>query len=186
MNTNDEGLDNHTLQRLEEDVPLKEYLQDCVDVPKFLAFCRECPNYGARWSCAPFDFDPMDIWRRFSRLRLIATVLIPGPGIDMPQMLQALHTERDRLLDELLELEKIIPGSLALSGGSCTQCTRCSRMDGTPCRYQERMRYSIEALGGDVSRTCEKYLHKPLLWMKDGTVPAYMMTVGGLLLKAKE
>lgn len=175
----------YTVQRLENEVPLAEYLAECVDVPKFLAFCRECPNYGVHWSCAPFDFDPMEIWAQYDHLRLVALVLLPGSDMDLEGMLRALHVERDRLLEELLELERANPGALALSGGSCTRCQRCTRLDGVPCRFPERMRYSIEALGGDVGRTASQYLHKPLLWIQDNTVPAYMMTVGGLLLKER-
>ncbi len=183
MKNNNLERNGYTVQRLENEVPLAEYLTDCVDVPKFLAFCRECPNYGAHWSCAPFDFDPMEIWGRYDRLRLVALVLLPGEDMDLEGMLRALPVERDRLLEELLELERANPGALALSGGSCTRCQRCTRLDGAPCRFPERMRYSIEALGGDVGRTASQYLQKPLLWIQDNTVPAYMMTVGGLLLK---
>lgn len=43
------------------------------------------------------------------------------------------------------------------------------------------MRYSIEALGGNVGRTLSKYLHLKLLWMEKGRLPAYFIIVGGLL-----
>jgi hypothetical protein len=44
------------------------------------------------------------------------------------------------------------------------------------------MRYSIESLGGDVGLTAERYLGQPLLWIKDGILPDYLMLVGALLL----
>lgn len=44
-------------------------------------------------------------------------------------------------------------------------------------------RWSIEALGGDVSKTAEQYFNLPMLWIKDGQAPDYLMLAGGLLLR---
>ena len=47
---------------MEVSVPVAEYLRGYVDMPKFLVFCKACPNYGHIWSCLPFDFDHMEMW----------------------------------------------------------------------------------------------------------------------------
>ena len=52
----------YSVQTIETRVPVAEYLRTCVDVEKFLGFCRECGNYGRRWSCPPFEFDPLELW----------------------------------------------------------------------------------------------------------------------------
>ena len=74
--------ENHRIrfERLEAAPPIEEYVQTCVDVPRFLEYCKECGNYGNRWSCPPFREDPMEIWVRFQALRLIAYVLPSEPG----------------------------------------------------------------------------------------------------------
>ncbi len=177
------GEKDFRIQRLEAVVPLDEYVKTCVDVPKFLAFCAACPNYEKRWSCPPFVFDPMDIWKRFDRLRLVASVLFPAPGASVEEAVQALAAEKTLLMHELLAAEIAYPGSLSLSAGSCYLCEECTKGNGTPCCRPEEMRYSIEALGGDVGKSAERYLGKPLLWIKDGVLPEYLSLVAGLLLK---
>lgn len=174
-------------ERLEAAPSIEEYVQTCVDVPRFLEYCKACGSYGNRWSCPPFREDPMEIWARFQALRLIAYVLPSEPGQSVPQALDNLKLAKARMMEEALELERTIPGSLALSAGTCTMCgENCTRPEGKPCRYPEQMRYSIEALGGDVAKTAERYLHKPLLWIKDNVLPEYLVLVGGLLLKRRE
>lgn len=173
---------DYTVESLSAEVPVAEYVRTCVDVDKFLDFCRECGNYGIRWACPPFDFDPLALWRRFRVLRLSARVLTPLPGADVPAMLEGLKLEKAALLEKLLAQEAANAGSMALSAGTCNFCETCTRSRGLPCRTPARMRYSIEALGGDVSRTAERYLYRPLLWIKGNRLPGYLMLVGGLCL----
>lgn len=173
----------YTVENLQASVPVAEYIAECVDVPKFLVYCKECRCYNHRWACPPFDFEPLTLWRQYATLQLYTRVLTPQPGTDMDALMQGLWREKDRLLQELLKLESQTPGALALSAGSCYICgDNCTRPKGEPCRFPERTRHSIESLGGDVSKTLEKYLHKPMLWIKNGEIPAYLTLTGGLLL----
>ena len=180
-------MSEYAVQKLEAEVSVEEYLQACVDVEKFLDCCRVCPNFGRRWSCPPFDFAPMELWKRFHTLRLYARILTPEPEEDMAALLRRMKVEKEKLMAELLQLERENPASMALSAGSCSLCGEdCTRTKGESCRKPREMRYSIEALGGDVSKTAERYLGRPLKWAKDGAAPEYMTLVGGLLLKGEE
>lgn len=177
----------YSVQTIETRVPVAEYLRTCVDVEKFLGFCRECSNYGRRWSCPPFEFDPLELWNRYDTLHLYARVLVPAPGADTDGLLGGMKAEKEGLLGQLLALERAGDGALLLSAGSCTLCgARCTRPDGAPCRCPEKMRYSIEALGGNVAETAERYLHKPLLWIEDGRMPDYLTLVCGLLTREED
>ena len=40
-------------ERLETSIDIASYIDGYVDVERFLACCRECPNYGQLWSCPP-------------------------------------------------------------------------------------------------------------------------------------
>ncbi len=174
----------YSVQPLEAQVPVKEYLTACVDVDKFLGFCRECRNYGRRWSCPPFAFDPMELWGRFAVLHLFARVLVPAPGAGIPVLMEGMKREKGRLMEELYAMEQVRPGSMLLSAGSCTLCNGdCTRLCAQSCRKPDKLRYSIEALGGDVAETAKNYLQKPLLWIKNGKAPDYLTLVGGLLLR---
>jgi predicted metal-binding protein len=174
---------NYTIRELEARVPLSEYLVDCVDVPRFLAYCEACPNFGTVWSCPSYDFDPMEVWNRYGDLRLYARMLIPdSPGQDEQAALFALREEKDKYLDILFNWEVETPGSLALAAGSCTLCAPCTRPSGRPCQKPEQMRYSIDSLGGDVGLTASRYFGYPLQWIQDDILPDYLMLVGGLLI----
>ena len=47
------------------------------------------------------------------------------------------------------------------------------------------MRYSIEALGGDVSKTAADLLDLELKWGKNGELPEYFVLVGGMIYSDK-
>ena len=174
----------YTLQCLDTTIPLEAYLRDCVDVPRFLEQCQRCPNYDTRWSCPSFSFDPMEIWRKYDTLRIVGSVLVFHPDCGTKEGLDALKEEKNALMTELLAMEQSRPGSLALSAGTCELCPEgCSKPSGTPCRKPEQMRYSIEALGGNVSLTAERYLDTPLLWMNGHELPKYLALIGGLLIR---
>lgn len=180
-----------TIPLPEREVPLAEYCAQCVDVPKFLGYCAACPNYGGTWSCPPFDFDPQEIWDRYDRI-LLRAVKVPVPAELREKVLspQEINDEshallapiKHDLLSSLLEQERATPGSLALSAGRCQECRVCTKPSGQPCRQPERMRHSIESLGGDVGKTLSLYLGQELLWGREGHLPEYYILLGGLLL----
>lgn len=173
---------SYTVQRAQAVTAVRPYLEKYVDVPTFLSFCQVCPSYDSRWSCPSFDFDPMALWQEYRTLHLFARFLTPG-NRDGEALIAALKVEKEHFLTDLLAMEQSHPGSLALSCGSCECCTVCTRVSGKPCIKPERLRYSIEALGGDVGKTALDFFGKPLLWVKDGVAPDYLMLVGGLLLR---
>lgn len=180
-----------TIPLPEREVPLAEYRAQCVDVPKFLGYCAACPNYGGTWSCPPFDFDPQTVWDRYDRI-LLRAVKVPVPAELREKVLspQEINDEshallapiKHDLLSSLLEQERATPGSLALSAGRCQECQVCTKASGQPCRQPERMRHSIESLGGDVGKTLSLYLGQELLWGREGHLPEYYILLGGLLL----
>lgn len=171
----------YTVETMETAVSAAEYLRVGVDVEKFIAYCQACPNYEHRWACPPFAKDPMETWRSYRTLRLYARILTPKPGAELSALLDGIKREKAGLLRELLAMEKTLPGSLALSAGTCDVCEECTRPQGAPCRHPESLRPSIEALGGDVVGTVERYFHRRVLWIQEGKLPEYLTLVGGLL-----
>ena len=45
------------IENFQAEVPMEEYVKECVDVATFLEFCKECSNYGKLWCCPPYTFD---------------------------------------------------------------------------------------------------------------------------------
>ena len=63
----------------------EDFVTHFVHVEKFLPFCQQCSSYNTRWTCPPFDFDPMTIWRSYTGLRLYARILqadVPEQPLD--------------------------------------------------------------------------------------------------------
>ena len=180
----------YTVERYEADVPVEEYVESCVDVPTFLECCKQCGNYETVWSCPSYDFDPEDYWRRYDNFHLIGVkICFPREmtektyGKDELGTLvqETLWAEKKKLTAELMEMEKENPGSVSLSAGSCMNCKPCTRPMGEPCRFPDKMRYSIESIGGNVGLKVTKYLKQELLWMEEGRLPEYFILVCGLL-----
>lgn len=159
-----------------------EFVKSFVHIEKFLPACRQCPNYNTRWTCPPFGFDPMTIWRGYTGLRLYAHILhADAPGQPLDDALDALKREKRLYREKLSQWEQAVPGSQMLLAGTCDQCEVCEKSQGRPCRHPECLRYSIEALGGDVEGCLQHYFHVPVLWGHDGLAPEYLVLVGGLL-----
>ena len=173
--------DLYTLKRFEAEADVKTYVRDFVDVGGFLECCKACPSYNNVWSCPPYDFDPMDYWNSFERI-LVAGYQITFRGEHTQEtMTETLWDVKQKLAEELYELEKEFPGSQSLSAGTCQICKSCSKQEGAPCRFPDKMRYSIESIGGNVGKTISSLCGIEIEWIEDGKLPEHFVLVGGLL-----
>lgn len=174
----------YTIEEYTAEIPVQEFVTRCVDVTRFRKLCQQCGNYDKRWSCPSFTFDPMEIWNGYSSVRLYMR-LLRGTQENQPMeaALTALMEEKRKYFNLLMTWEKENPDSQLLSAGTCDLCDTCAKEQGESCRHPELLRYSIEALGGDVEKCAKHYFNTPILWGKDGVAPAYYVLVGGLLLK---
>lgn len=144
--------------------------------------CGDCPNYGTIWTCPPFDFDPLAYWSNFQTLWLMGSK-IHLTEKEKEHPMKMLRTAHNQIRDRLLNTEKKHPGSRCLAPGFCHLCPEgCSRRIGDPCRKPDKLRYSIEAIGGDAVSAGEDLLGIRLLWEKDGRPPEYYTLIYGLLL----
>lgn len=175
---------DYTILESEYTVPVEEILADCVDVPKFLALCKACPNYGNRWSCPPYQGNMYFVWMAYDELQLVIRMVKPSPGMTEEEALRMVDRERAAFSAELLRREKEIPDAMSLAAGPCTKCgDNCTRRIGGICRMPQELRYSIESIGGDVSKLTERYFGKSLLWIENGVLPEYFLLAGGFLKK---
>lgn len=183
---------DYRTERYETTVNVPEYVEACVDVQEFLPYCRECPNYNQVWSCPEYDFNPYDYWAEYQTFRIIGVkIIVPdeiagqvwSPQECRKMIDEMLWAEKRKLSLELYEMEKQYPGSVSLSAGSCQLCSadKCAKSEGKPCRNPEKLRYSIESLGGNVGLTVTKYLKQKLEWIEEGRMPKHFILVCGLL-----
>lgn len=172
-------------------IPVADYLEGYVDVDTFLECCKACPSYDHKWSCPSYDFDVLEYWKKYETLDLTAVKILfdedyAGKKFSKEEldriMENSLGKVKAELSDELLAREKEIPGSVSLSAGSCIRCKNgCTRGDGEPCRFPDKLRYSIESLGGNVGLTISKLMGIELEWMEEGVLPRHFVLVCGIL-----
>lgn len=172
-------------------IAVSDYKEKYIDIPTFTDCCKACPNYDRLWSCPSYDFDTEAFWDQFQTLDLFAVKIIYDDNYAGQQfseeeiadiMHQSLDVEKARISQDLFTLEEKYPGSVSLSAGSCSLCHKdCTRPKGKPCRYPDKLRYSIESLGGNVGLTLSQCMGIQLEWMEEGRLPHYFVLVAGLL-----
>lgn len=169
-------------ETFEKTIDVETYVKDYVNVEEFLDCFRQCENFNRKWSCPSYDFDPVDYWKKYDSLYVIGKKMILQE--EEKENWRDLMTQvKEEMTQILYAEEEKHPGSVSLSAGSCNLCGEdgCGRKDGKPCRFPDKMRYSIESLGGNVGLTASRLLGIELLWIEEGRVPDYFVLVGGLL-----
>ncbi len=170
--------------------PVSDFVKNCVDVPSFLASCGECPIFDRRWSCPPFGFSVEALWKQYTDIFLYEEKIYVNPNLRERVYSQAEINELSRELlapakrqmtEDLLALEGKYIGSRALFAGTCEFCTKCAKELNGQCYHPEKMRFSIEALGGNVALAVQIYFDDTILWAKNGRLPEYYILLGGLL-----
>ena len=171
------------IETYEKTVSVPEYIEGYVNVEEFLECCKVCGNYERKWSCPPYDFEPVkDYWSKFEHFYVVGKKMILREE-EKEHWEDLMKQVKQELTETLFQEEAKHPGSRSLSAGSCHICGEgnCSKPLGEPCRYPEKMRYSIESLGGNVGLTASKLLGVELQWIEEGKLPDYFVLVGGLL-----
>ncbi|WP_196593369.1 DUF2284 domain-containing protein [Pectinatus sottacetonis] len=158
---------------------------------KFLAYCKTCSKYENRWSCPPLSFSPNDYLQPYTYIYFIGIQLFYDKqtiaAADTSEKITAVSLAATKKIKKqvstiLLAAEKHFPETLSLSSGGCDFCCRCTRPQNEPCRKPEKMRYSLDSFGIDLSAITKKFLNISLLWNSQ-KLPAYHTLVHGLLTK---
>ncbi len=175
----------YTLEKFEKEIGIAEYMKEYVNVEEFLQYCKVCQNYDKVWSCPPFIFSAEEYWKKYKTLHVLGYKINFVAQVSKEQSLEIMSEVKRKITQELFDMEKEFDGSISLSAGSCSVCGKgnCTKPKGEPCRHPDKMRYSIEALGGNVGKTVSRLLGIELEWIEEGKVPDYFVLVGGLLKK---
>ena len=186
----------YKVEKFTREISVKDYIAGGFVRPdEFIEYCKQCSDYGRVWSCPPYDFKPLDYWKQFDSLVCYALKFEYDEGTDKEKRRAIMFDLKNQMLEELLSMEKEFPGSKALSAGNCMECwncidqnsreevTYCSRIKGEPCRKCDRMRYSIESIGGDTMKTMKELFGVEILWAHGDELVPYNVLLGGLLKK---
>ena len=189
-----ERFTNLKTETFSKEIDVADFVENCVDVAYFNECCSQCPNYGKTWSCPPYDFDPLDIWNDYKTFFVYARkVYTPQDLLEKTYDLADIIRIGGELTmgsfinvdDEMTLLQKEFPGSRVIGGGRCTLCgkDKCARIFGEPCRFPDKMTYSIESLGGNVEKVLDRYFNEKIYWGADGHLAPSYIRIGGLLKK---
>ena len=180
------------IKKLTVDVDVDEYYKNYVDFERISKLCieeQEMLEYN--WSYPPFDFDPDEIWHSYNKLKIIAFKIDFSDeelnhtfsDEELQYVLKRFERMKIKLMNEIYILEN--EDSLGLFLGKCNLCMKCTRDFNLACKMPFKMRYSIEALGGDVDKTVVDLFECKILYAQNGKLPEYLMFVGGLLYDKK-
>lgn len=183
----------YTIKDYYSELSINDYLNKYVDIPTFLTCCKECPNYDKIWSCPSFNFDVESYWKQYKTICLYGHQIIfdeetknrTFASDELETFItEIIEKEKQLLTDKLFILEEKNPGSVSLSAGSCHLCGKgnCSKLENQPCRHPEKLRYSIESLGGNVGKTISDCFHIDLEWVEEGKLPRHFVLVCALLI----
>lgn len=153
------------------------------DPQRIQGYCRACEKYGQFWSCPPFAHSPLEQLPSWSHTVLVTQKTWVSPNSTPESLIQQFLAAR-RILGEVLKHGES-DGRLSVIAGHCSGCSACTRPRGKPCHVPEKMRYSLEALGFDVTGLAENLAGQVLHWPESGP-PDYLITVGALLCRSYE
>lgn len=156
--------------------------------------CRLCPYYGKRWSCPPGLPDIRSYLERYESACIIVLKVNYGEALREEAGRDArtaaeireryYESAKAELLQKLLQMERLLPGSKLLGAGRCILCSSCAREAGKPCRNPRLRRYSITGFGIDFTKLLREKFGLPMLWAASG-LPQYDVAVSALFLPEK-
>lgn len=171
-------------------VPVSEWLSKYCFPGKFLDACKACPDYARVWSCPPGLPGARELLGGYRTAYVVGVKVLYGErererALRSPEEAEAVRQEtygavKKSLLDALLALEKVCPGSTTIAAGRCEQCEECTRPHGLPCRKRSRMRYSFSAFGFDLTAIAGELLGMELLWAAEG-LPEYNAAIAAFV-----
>ncbi len=156
------------------ELPLKDYIENYRDKPRFHALCEKCPNFSRTWTCPGEDTNFDYILEPYEFITIFASQFTTE--VDFKLLRQELDAK-------MIELEHKYEGSLVFYAGSCVLCESCVKPE--PCAKPELMRHSLEALGFDLGRTSSELLGIEIKWGEFGAKPEYYTLISALCTRVK-
>lgn len=151
-------------------------LHKYMDFDYFTGLCKDgCPHYNLSYTCPPNSPTYNSYTKDFENTLVIAMYT----SIDDNNSINDIHPYLRRLLsDMLIPLEKEFNGLLT-DGGRCRYCEKCTYVDKLPCRFPDKIRFSMEAMGIDLDKVCTDILDHKIVWSND-CAESYCTVLGSI------
>ncbi len=170
-----------------KEITIEELNDNFYDKERFQGYCKECGSYDKKYSCPPFSDQVDNLLDNYNYMQLIFA------KIDYTDEEIATHQGKEKALeytketffpikiyihDKLIEMESKLTDTYFSAMGSCALCEECEKVHDRDCKYPERMRVSLEALGYDIVGMLKEYFGIEIKWANDG-LPEYYTLLGG-------
>lgn len=174
-------------------MPMELFRQKYQDREKYLAYCRECSKYNTVWSCPPLKIDADAYLSKYAWVNVVGAKIILDHKViekaDTPEKIKTVGWKivsevKLRLEEGMRTMESRLPESVSLSSGGCSLCKTCTRKAGAACRKPDKMRYSLDAFGFNLSAITKDMLGIEIMWCKD-RLPDYFTLIHGILTREK-
>ena len=161
---------------LKANICKNEVLSKYMDFNYFTELCKSgCPHYNLNYTCPPNSPKFDDYTKNFKYSLVIALYI----NLDEDKTIDTLHSYLRKVLsDILIPLEKKFNGLLT-DGGRCKYCKKCTYINNLPCRYPEKIRFSMEAMGIDLNKVCKDILDHSIVW-DEGSENKYCTVIGSI------
>lgn len=147
---------------------------------KVEGYCKSCPNYNKLWSCPPHDFDAVSYLDSYDHVLLVGEKIVRNEKSQSKGSMNSYFQEVRRLMgDRLIALSEKFDVEVLIAG-NCYLCDDCLRILGKSCRYEDRMKYSLESIGFLVGDIASELLGIDLEWPEAGEEAQSLMTVGAI------
>lgn len=151
-------MDRELLEEKLSELPL--YLYDFIDIQQLEFSSRirwicehECPMYGKSWACPPGVGSVESCQakcRSFQNCLMISTISEVEDIADIQQTL-ATRPDHEAVTNQVRDILRDLGiDPYILSTEACAECSRCSILNGEPCRHPDRMHPCVESHGINV------------------------------------
>jgi predicted metal-binding protein len=153
------------------------------DKLKFSKLCEQgCINFNQKYSCPPHS----PSFKRYSNGATQLKVIYYQLHLNQYQELTPYNRVRasNSVLKSLLDRELLTfreQGYTIVGSGSCRACKPCGAKEGVRCKKPEKIIYSLESLGVDVTHLVNCCFGFDLQWYKKGFSQDFTSVVGGIL-----
>ena len=135
------------------DVTKLEVLQDVRDA------CAKntCGQYGASWACPPAFGDLEEsrkIIEKYKSGIIVQSVQELEDSFDFEGIAELGQRHGKNFQKLLKRLREDYPNLMPLGTGGCNTCKKCTYPD-EPCRFPDRLTYSMEGFGLFVNKVCK-------------------------------
>ena len=173
----------HTHPNIQAVVVSKSEMMQYHDPERIQGYCRTCDKYGTYWSCPPFEEMPFLGLDEWTDAVIVTHKVRIDPALSKDEVIDLFQRSRQDLGEMMMRCET--GGVLTVIAGHCFGCSTCTRTREKPCGVPARMRFSLEALGFDVTGLAEGLAGQAIHWPAGG-MPDYLTIVGALLCATRD